>query len=167
MTELNFLAMHSYVVDIVVSKKAFKEILGKLNVGGLVKKAVQQYFEVENPDSNIPEPSTSQEFDGTKPKVQRTERGRGRGKGRGKRRGRGPKLNPTDVVQGVPVQHTQSVEKSDMTTQTDSDFEEYLLMSEQEFEEYQMYKELQMRQQYLVSTITEEDFQDYDHEYIV
>ena len=164
MTESNFVAMHSSVVDIVVSKKAFKEILGKLNVGGLAKKAVQQYFEVENPDPSVPEPSTSQEFDGTKPKVQRTERGRGSGKGRGKGRGRGQKSIPTDLVQPVPVQPVQSVDKSDMMTQTDSDFEEYLMMSEQDFEEYQMYKEQKLRHQYLVSTITEEDFQDYDPE---
>ena len=162
MTELNFLAMHSGVVDMVVLKKAFKEILGKLNVGGLAKKAVPQYFEVDNPDPSVPEPSTSQEFDGTKPTVKHTERGRG--KGRGKGRGRGQKSIPSKVVQPLPVQSVQSVEKSDMMTQTDSDFEEYLMMSEQEFEEYQMYKEQQMRQQYLVSTITEEDFRDYDPE---
>ena len=99
-----------------------------------------------------------------KPKVQRTERGRARGKGRGKGCGRGQKSIWTEVVQSAPVQPVQSVEKYDMMTQTDSDFEEYLIMSEQEFEEYQMYKEQKLRQQYLVTTIQEEDFQEYDPE---
>ena len=161
MTEWNFLAMHKGVVDLVVSKKAFKELLGKLNVGCFAKKAVQQYFQVENLDPTVPQPSTSQDFDGTKPKVQCTERGKGRGKSRGRGRGRGQKSNTPAVVPSVTV---QSVEKSDMMTQTDSDFEEYLIMSEQEFEEYQMYKEQKLMQQYLVSTIREEDFHEYDAE---
>ena len=151
-------------MDAVISKKAFKEILGKLKVASFAKKAVQQYVEEENPTAPVPEPSTSDEFAGTKPKVQCTERGKGRGKGTGKGRGRGVRSIPTQQLQPVPVQPVQSVEKSDMMTQTDSDFEEYLIMSEQDFEQYQMYKEQKLMQQYLVSTIREEDFKDYDPE---
>ena len=162
MTESNFLAMHSGVVDLVVCsvQKSIQGNIRQVECRKFAKKAVQKDFEVEIPDPNVPQPSTSQEFDGTKPKVQRTERGKGRGKGRG----RGQKSIPTEVVQPVPVQPVQSVQKLDMMTQTDSDFEEYLVMSEQEFEEYQMFKEKKLMQQYLVSTIQEEDFQDYDPE---
>ena len=56
------------------------------------------------------------------------------------------------------------IQKSDMTTQTDSDFEEFLEIPEDEFEEYKMYKEMKLRQQYLVNTIQEEDFAHYDTE---
>ena len=126
------------------------------------KKTVHPNVEEENPDPTVLEPSTSEEIAGTKPKVQRTERGKGRGKGRG--RGRAHKSIPTELVHPVPVQPVQSVEKSDMMTQTDSDFEDYLIMSEQEFEEYQMYKEQKLMQQYLVQTIQKEDFQNYDPE---
>ena len=121
---------------------------------------MQQYVEEGNADPPVPEPSTSEEFGGTKPKVQCTERGKGRGKGRG----RGQKSIPTEQVPAVAVEPVQILVKSDMMTQTDSDFEDYLMMSEQEFEEYQMYKEWKLMQQYLVSTIREEDFKDYDPE---
>ena len=158
MTELNYVAMHSCVVEVVLSKAAFKEILGKLKISGFAKKAVQQDVQEEIPNAHDPEPSTSDEFSGTKPKVPRTQRGKGRGKGLGKGRGRGQKSSPPEVVQSVPV---QSQDKSDMMTQTDSDFEEYLIMSEQDYEEYQIYKEKVLMQNYLVRMIREEDFQDY------
>ena len=157
MTELNYVVMHSGVLDVVVSKAAFKEILGKLKVASFAKKAVQQNIQEEFPDAPVPEPSTSEEFGGAKPKVPRTQRGKGRGKGMGKGRGRGKK--PPEVLQSVPV---QSQEKLDMMTQTDSDFEEYLIMSEQDYTQYQMYKEKVLMQKYLVSTIREEDFEEYD-----
>ena len=56
----------------------------------------------------------------------------------------------------------ESVHKIDSMTQTDSDFEDYLEMSEEQFEAYQLYKEKQMKQKYLIETIQEEDFKDYD-----
>ena len=49
-----------------------------------------------------------------------------------------------------------------MAPQTDSDFESYLELPEEEFAEYQRYKEEQLMQKYLVTTILQEDFEDYE-----
>ena len=159
MDEYNFLYTHTSVPDAVVSTKCFKEIIGKLKLWTFAKKSIHQVVEEENPDSNIPEPSTSDDVPVDKPKNKR--KATTKGKGRGKTSAKGQVGAPVPVPVAVPG---AMLEKCDMTTQTDSDFEEFLQIPEDEFEEYKMYKEMKMRQQYLVNTIQEEDFGDYDAE---
>ena len=117
--------------------------------------------EEENPDSNIPQPSTSDDVPVDKPKSKR--KATTKGKGRGKTLAKAQVSQPVPVPVPVPL---PMVQKSYMTTQTDSDFEEFLQIPEDEFEDYKMYKEMKIRQQYLVNTIQEEDFGDYDAEKI-
>ena len=154
MDEMNFVSMHQAVVDTVVSRGVFTEIIGKLKLSSFAKKAIVPTVEEDIPDQEVPvEASTSQKVTGTKPKAKRKPTGKGRGKSKGQK-----------VVSREQVPFVQTVGKADMTTQTDSDFEEYLHLSEEDFNEYQMYKEKQMMQQYLVSTIQEKDFHDYEAE---
>ena len=80
---------------------------------------------------------------------------------KGKRKRRDKKSVTSEMAQPLLV---PMVETADMMTQTDSDFVEFLQMSEEEYQEYQMYKEKQLRQQYLVETVQEIDFQVYDAE---
>ena len=156
MDEYNFVYTHTSVVDAVVSTKCLKEIIGKLKLWSFAKKNIYQIVDEENPDSNIPDPSTSGDVPVDKPKSKRKAtptKGKGRGKSSAK----------IQVLQPVPVPVPMGmIQKSDMTTQTDSDFEEFLQITEDEFEEYKMYKEMKLRQQYLVNTIQEEDFAHYD-----
>ena len=155
MDEYNFVSMHTSVLDAVVSTKAFKEIVGKLKLWTFAKKSTYDIVEEENPDSNIPDPSTSGDVPVVKPKSKQ--------KATTKVKGRGKKLAKGEVVPPVPVPVPGPMpQKCDMMTQTDSDFEEFLQVPEDEFEEYKMYKEMKVRQQYLVNTIQEEDFADYD-----
>ena len=157
MDEYNFVSVHTSVLDAAVSTKAFKENIGKLKLWSFAKKSICHIVEEENPDSNIPQPSTSGDvpLDKAKSKRKATTKGKARGK----------TLAKAQVAQPVPVPVPLPIlQKSDMTTQTDSDFEEFLQIPEDEFEEYKMYKEMKMRQQYLVNTIQEEDFADYDAE---
>ena len=155
MDEYNFLYTHTSVLDAVVSTKCYKEIIGKLKLWTFAKKSIHQVVEEENPDSNIPYPSTSDDVGLDKPKSKR--KATTKGKGRGKTSAKG------QVAPPVPLPGAM-IQKSDMTTQTDSDFEEFLEIPEDEFEEYKMYKEMKLRQQYLVNTIQEEDFAHYDTE---
>ena len=160
MDEYNFVSMHKGVVDAVISQGAFKEIIGKLKLSSFAKKALPRNVEEDIGEAEGPgEPSTSEDFTTSKPKVSRKGRGKAKGKGKGK------KTTPSKSVQPAQfVQDGQAVQKADMMTQTDSDFEEYLLLSEEDFQEYQMYKEKQMMQKYLVETIMEQDFEDYEGE---
>ena len=159
MDEYNFVSIHTSVLDAVVSRKAFKEIIGKLKLWSFAKKSSYHIVEEGNPDSNIPDPSTSDDVPVDKPKSKR--KATIKGKGRGKTSVKGEVAPPVPVPVPVPG---AVAEKCDMTTQTDSDFEEFLQIPEDEFEEYKMYKEMKIRQQYLVNTIQEEDFGDYDAE---
>ena len=159
MDKYNFVSMHTSVLDAVVSTKAFKEIIGKLKLWTFAKKSTYHIVEEENPESNIPDPSTSGDVALDKPKSKR--KATTKGKGRGKTSAKGQVPPPVPVPVPVPG---AMVQKCDMTTQTDSDFEEFLQIPEDEFEEYKMYKEMKIRQQYLVNTIQEEDFGDYDAE---
>ena len=155
MDEYNLVYTHKSVLDAVVSTKTFKEIIGKLKLWSFAKKSTYHIVEEENPDSNIPEPSTSIDVPLDNPKRKR--KATTKAKGRGKTLAKGQVAPPVPVAGGM-------VEKCDMTTQTDSDFEEFLQIPEDEFEEYKMYKEMKIRQQYLVNTIQEDDFADYDAE---
>ena len=49
-----------------------------------------------------------------------------------------------------------------LCTQTDEDFENFVIMSSYEYDEYLAYKHLQMMHQHLVNDIVEEDFSDFD-----
>ena len=59
MHEYNFVSVHTSVLDAVVSTQCFKEIIGKLKLWSFAKKSIHHIVEEENPDSNIPQPSTS------------------------------------------------------------------------------------------------------------
>ena len=157
MDEYNFVYTHTSVLDAVVSTKCFKEIIGKLKLWTFAKKSVYHIMEEENPDSNVPDASTSADLTLEKPKSKR--KVTTKGKGRGKTSAKAQVVQPVPLPVPVPM-----VQKCDMTTQTDSDFYEFLQIPEDEFEEYKMYKEMKLRQQYLVQTIQEEDFCDYDAE---
>ena len=159
MDEYNFVYTHTSVLDAVVSTKCFKEIIGKLKLWTFAKKSIHQMVEEENPESNIPDPSTSDDVPVDKPKSKR--KATTKGKGRGKTSAKGQVAPPVPVPVPLPG---AMIQKCDMTTQTDSDFEEFLQIPEDEFEEYKMYKEMKLRQQYLVNTIQEEDFTHYDIE---
>ena len=155
MDETNFVWMHRGVIDAVISKGAFKEIIGKLKLSSFARKQVHHEAE-ELPEQreaipHDPQPSTSQDFGGAKPKVKRRRIGKGRGKTTDKT------SEQSEIVVGPTT-----LEKVDTMTQTDSDFEEYLQLSEEQFEQYQLYKEMQVMQQYSVQTIQEEDFREYD-----
>ena len=158
MDERDFVCMHKGVLDAVVSKGAFKEIIGKLKLSTFARKQVQQEDPEDYPQEGLSatggEPSTSQDVAPTVPKVRR----RGRGKGRGKTAVK--KSDESVKVSGH--KSAETLQKVDTMTQTDSDFEEYLQLSEDQFEEYQLYKEKQMMQKYMVETIQEEDFAEYD-----
>ena len=103
---------------------------------------LDKVYHDESPIEPDPEPSTSQ--DSIPSGVPGTE-DRGRGKGQGERvegrgRGRGKKYAKTEhVVDSMPqpVPLVPPIVKSEMSTQTDSDFETYLELSEDEFDEYQ------------------------------
>ena len=159
MDEYNFVYTHTSVLDAVVSTKCFKEIIGKLKLWTFAKKSIHQVVEEENPESNIPDPSTSDDVPVDKPKSK--QKATTKGKGRGKTSAKGQVAPPVPVPLPLPG---AMIQKSDMTTQTDSDFEEFLQIPEDEFEEYKMYKEMKLWQQYLVNTIQEEDFAQYDTE---
>ena len=71
MDEYNFVYTHTSVLDAVVSTKCFKEIIGKLKLWTFAKKSIHQVVEEENPESNIPDPSTSDDVPVDKPKSKR------------------------------------------------------------------------------------------------
>ena len=157
MDEKDFVSMHKGVLDAAISKGVFKEIIGKLKLSSFARKKVQEEdpedFNEEAVSGSVPEPSTSQDFSPTQPKVRKKSIAKGRGRG---------KTSAKKSAENVIVSPAGTLQKVDTMTQTDSDFEEYLQLSEEQFEEYQLYKEMKMIQQYSVQTIQEEDFRDYD-----
>ena len=119
------------------------------------RKQVQPQYPQDVPQeatgATAAEPSTSQDVGPTEPKVKRRARGKGRGKAAAKKAHERAIVSPAETLQ-----------KIDTMTQTDSDFEEYLHLSEEQFHDYQLYKEKQMMQKFMVETIQEADFADYD-----
>ena len=77
-------------------------------------------------------------------------------------RRRGKKVQPQVVQQQVPIPTLRS-DQCSMATQTDIDFEYYLELDEDKYEEYLAYKQVQLAQQYLVSEIMEQDFDEWYH----
>ena len=159
MDEKDFVCMHKGVIDAVISKGVFKEIIGKLKLSSFARKKVKEEDPEDLPEEAAGatggEPSTPQDFSSTEPKVRKKARGKGQGRG---------KASSKKSAESVIVSPGRTLQRVDTMTQTDSDFEEYLQLSEEQFQEYQLYKEMQMIQQYSVQTIQEEDFREYDAE---
>ena len=150
MNEENFVHAHQGVVNQVISKDAFKRIVGLLKLSTFARRTIRPTVQDETPIE--PEPATSHETSS----AQTQARGRKRGRGRGRATGR--KIAKTEHV----VQPVKQMVTCEISTQTDSDFEGYLEMSEEEFADYQRYKEQQIMQKYLVTTIIQEDFTEYE-----
>ena len=159
MNEEHFVHCHQGVVQEVISRDAFKRVMAFLKLSSFCRKRVKDIVPEEIADLPDPEPSSSHDTGTSAQEVQRKAKGKGRGKGQPRARKSAKTVHVEHpVVQVVNVLSN----KSDMTTQTDSDFEQYLDMSEAEFQRYQLYKQQQLMQQYLVTTIQEEDFAEYD-----
>ena len=152
MNEENFLYAHQGVVAEVISKKAFKAVVGFFKLSSFARKTVRPIVQDDPEPPPEPQPGTSDDTPSNLPSQ------KGRGKGRGKGNPRGKKYQKTEHV----VQPVQQLVKCKMATQTDSDFESYLKLPEDQFADYQRYKEEQLMQKYLVTTILQEDFEDYE-----
>ena len=156
MDEYNFVSIHQGVVQSVISKGAFKDILGMLRISSFAKKVPKSSVEEErNEDVNPVEEDSEQISSVVTKETIKSKSSR--------KRKAGNRKSVTTSVNALKVSPKIDIPKCDMTTQTDSDFEGYLEMSDEQFLEYQRYKEYQAMQQYLVNSIVEEDFVDYEN----
>ena len=150
MTEYNFVYLHNTVAQQVIVQGGIKRLLTMLKIGSFVRKmgtvdTTPVATADEVPDMDVVQPSTSSGKNG---------------KGRKRRRRRDKKAEAKQVVQQQVQIPTLRSDQCTMATQTDIDFEYYLELDEEQYEEYLAYKQVQLAQQYLVSEIMEQDFDD-------
>ena len=160
MTEYDFVQMHKAVMDSVITKRSFQEIIGMLKLSTFARRSVVHPVVIPNvhdlPEVVLPEPTTS------KRQVKSKITAKGKGKGRGKKsQKKEEEVQPVlpKVVETVEMLPTENLT---ISTQTDSDFEDFLRMTKRELDEYEQYKQQQIYQEYLVTHIFEEEFDDYD-----
>ena len=161
MSEFNFVYVHQSIVDQVVAKGMVSKILAMLKMGNFtrkhVKRNIEEVLDVQDNVHSISDGAQAACSQDSSVSV-----GKKKPKNTKKAKGRGQKSN---VVQEPILPSTSHVPHNncDAYTQTDVDFEYYLELDEKEYEDYQAYQHAKMTQTYLVSSITEQDFAEYDY----
>ena len=123
MNEEHFVHCHQGVVKEVISRDAFKRVMAFLKLSSFCRRRVEDIVPEEIAELPDTEPSSYHDTGASAQAVQ----SKGKGKGRGKGQPRARKSAKTVHVEHPVVQAANVVSNNcDMTTQTDSDFEQYL-----------------------------------------
>ena len=159
MSEYDFVNVHKGVVDTVITKRSFQEIIAMLKLSTFARRSVVPAQVVEDiPQVPVPDASTSK----IEPKPKMKTKGKGKGKGKGKKSKKAEEKVEI-VVETIPDPvEMLPTDKLTISTQTDSDFEDFLEMTKKEIDEYEQYKQQQIYQQYLCNNIFVEEFDDED-----